>query len=240
MLSTEALNTYDQPGMQSAAGAIERARAVQDRGSRAKQCLEAALGVIEMREGDVGKALHHLTEVYRASNTAALAAVQVEAACPLGVPMRQTGDFDAALSLNAKKMDWDAAHRDSLALSTSTYLQGETLNAMRNFRGAITTSGERARSACRLGIRKVWRSRIWKICQAEIDLGELASARLHCERAAPLLAAAGTTDMLKETWSLLAPRRTSRTRPGSSQQGAGTQRRGHGGARGRARLPDAS
>lgn len=37
-----------------------------------------------------------------------------------GVLMRQIGDFDAALSLNAKKMDWDAAHGDTLALSTST------------------------------------------------------------------------------------------------------------------------
>jgi hypothetical protein len=44
MLSTQALNTYDQPGIKVAAGVITAARADQALGSRSELCLEAVLG----------------------------------------------------------------------------------------------------------------------------------------------------------------------------------------------------
>jgi diguanylate cyclase (GGDEF)-like protein len=204
MLATQALNTYDQPGMRPAAGIIEAARAAQAHRSRSQLCLEAALGVLEMRQGQIGAALQHLTDVYRVSDRPSLTAVQVEAAWPLGVLMRQIGDFDASLSLNAKKMDWDAAHDDTLALSTSTYLQGETLDAMHNFQGAITTFQQARTLSQSVGDLEGAAFENMKICEAEIALGHLAPARQHCASAEPLFAASGITDALKHTQSLLA------------------------------------
>jgi tetratricopeptide (TPR) repeat protein len=169
-----------------------------------------------MRQGKVAAALRHLTEVYRASDTPALAAMQVEAAWPLGVLMREMGDFDAALALDRKKMDWDAAHDDTLALSTSTFLQAETLSSMRNFEGAIAMFRRARALSLSVGDLQGVAFEDTKICQENVSLDNLASARRDCAGAARVFAAAGTTDMLKETQSLVARIDMAEKRPSSA------------------------
>lgn len=204
LLSTAALNIYTQDGIQAAIGAIQAARARQPQNSLSDLCLEIALGTLERRAGENALATRTVTRAYHDSETPARAEAHAAAAIELSSALRGVSDFEEALTLVREKIAWDAAHGDSLALSVSTYLEGEILNAMREFRAGIATF-EKARSiSLSLGDIQGVAFADMRICQGLIDLGRYQAALPRCEGAARVFAASKSTDVLKQTQEYMA------------------------------------
>lgn len=204
LLSTAALNIYTQAGIRAAIGTIEQARVRQPPHSLSDLCLEIALGTLQRRAGETSLATRTMTQAYRDSETPARAEAHAEAAIELSSALRGVGDFQEALTLVREKIAWDSAHGDSQALSVSTYLQGEDLNAMREFRPAIAAF-ERARGISEsIGDHQGIAFSDMRICQSLIELGQYGSAPSRCESAARVFAASRSTEMLKETQEYLA------------------------------------
>jgi diguanylate cyclase (GGDEF)-like protein len=203
LLSTAALNIYTQKGIRAAIDTITAARAALPTGSLSDLCLEITLGTLQRRAGNHALATRTVTEAYRDSETPQRAEAHVEAAIELSSDLRGVGDFQEALTLVREKIGWDDAHHDSLALSVSTYLEAEILDAMRQFQPAIATF-ERARSiSVSLGDRQGVAFSDMRICQSLIELGQYQAARARCDSAAQVFAASKTTDVLKETQEYL-------------------------------------
>ena len=204
LLSTAALNIYTEEGIREAIGTIEKARARQPPRSLSDLCLEIALGTLQRRAGENSLATRTVTRAYRDTETPARAEAHAEAAIELSSALRGVGDFQEALTLVREKIAWDIAHGDSEALSVSTYLEGEDLNAMREFRPAIAAF-ERARGISEaIGDRQGVAFSDMRICQSLIELGQYGPAPSRCESAARVFAASRSTDMLKETQEYLA------------------------------------
>jgi diguanylate cyclase (GGDEF)-like protein len=204
LLSTAALNIYTQNGIRAAIGTIEQARAGEPAGSLSSLCLEIALGELQRRSGANTLATRTLTQAYHDSEMPARAEAHAEAAIELSSALRRVGDFQESLTLVRERIAWDTAHSDSEALSVSTYLEGEDLNAMREFHPAIAAF-QRARSiSASLGDRQGIAFSDMRICQSLIELGQYQAARPHCESAASAFAAARSTDVLKEAQEYLA------------------------------------
>ena len=205
LLSTSALNIYTQQGIRDAIGTIEAARAGQPQDSLSSLCLKITLGNLERRAGEYAQATRTLTQAYRDSEeTPSRAEAHAKAASTLSSALRSVADYQEALTLVGEKITWDDAHGDSLALSVSTYLQGEILVAMRQFQPAIAAY-ERARSiSVSLGDRQGVAFSDMRICQSLIELAQYQAARGRCESAARTFAATKTTDVLKETEEYLA------------------------------------
>jgi diguanylate cyclase (GGDEF)-like protein len=203
LLSTAALNIYTQKGIRAAIDTITAARAALPTGSPSDLCLEITLGTLQRRAGDHALATRTVTQAYRDSETPERAEAHVEAAIELSSDLRGVGDFQEALTLVREKIGWDDAHHDSLALSVSTYLEAEILDAMRQFKPAIATF-ERARSiSVSLGDRQGVAFSDMRICQSLIELRQYEAARARCDSAAQVFAASKTTDVLKETQEYL-------------------------------------
>ncbi|MGH8170839.1 MAG: hypothetical protein ACRETJ_09915, partial [Steroidobacteraceae bacterium] len=199
LLSTVALDIYDQSGIRAATATIEAARARQPPGSLSGLCLGITLGTLEHRAGEDALATRTLTRAYHDSETPQRAEAHSNAAIELASALRSVGDFQEALTLVREKIAWDEAHGDSLDLSVSTYLEGEDLNAMRDFRGAIATF-ERARSiSVSLGDTQGIAFADMRVCQGLIELGRHQAALPRCESAARVFAATKSTDVLKQT-----------------------------------------
>jgi diguanylate cyclase (GGDEF)-like protein len=204
LLSTAALNIYTEGGIREAIRSIESARTLQPRGSLSNLCLEIALGTLQRRFGESSLATRTMTRAYHDSETPARAEAHAEAASELSSALRSVGDFQESLALVREKIAWDAAHADREALSVSTYLEGEDLEAMREFHAAIAAF-ERARAiSASLRDRQGVAFSDMRICQSLIALGQHGAARPRCEDAARAFAASRTTDMLKETQADLA------------------------------------
>ncbi|MBW4051180.1 MAG: GGDEF domain-containing protein [Proteobacteria bacterium] len=204
LLSTAALNIYTQEGIHEAIGAIEKARARQPPHSLSNLCLEIALGTLQRRSGKSALATRTMTQAYHDSEMPARAEAHAEAAIELSSALRGVGDFQQSLTLAQEKIAWDAAHGDAQAVSVSTYLEGEDLNAMREFRAAIAAF-ERARGiSVSLGDHQGVAFSDIRICQSLIELHQYGPARPRCENAARIFAASRSTDMLKETQEHLA------------------------------------
>ncbi|MGH8268985.1 MAG: GGDEF domain-containing protein, partial [Steroidobacteraceae bacterium] len=204
LLSTAALNIYAQDGIRDAISTIEAARARQPQDSLSRLCLEISLGALERRAGENALATRTLTEAYRDSEPPARAEAHAAAAIELSSALRRVGDFAEALTLVREKIGWDNAHGDSLALSVSTYLEGEILNAMREFHAAMATF-ERARGiSVSLGDTQGIAFSDMRICQSLIELDRYRAALPRCSDAARVFAASKSTDVLKETQEYLA------------------------------------
>jgi diguanylate cyclase (GGDEF)-like protein len=204
LLSTADLNIYTQDGIRDAIGTIEAARASQPQDSLSGLCLEITLGILERRAGEDALATRTVTQAYRDSEMPARAEAHAQAAIELSSALRSVGDFPEALTLVREKIGWDEAHGDSLALSVSTYLEGEILNAMREFHAGITTF-ERARDlSVSLGDQQGVAFADMRICQSLIELEQYQPARPRCDSAARVFAASQSTDVLKETREYLA------------------------------------
>lgn len=199
LLSTAALNIYTQGGIREAIRSIESARARQHPHSLSDLCLEIALGTLQRRAGESSLATRTMNQAYRDSETPARAEAHAEAAIELSSALRSVGDFQESLTLVQQTIAWDAAHGDSEALSVSTYLEGEDLEAMREFHPAIA-SFERARNiSASLGDRQGVAFSDMQICQSLIELAHYGAARPRCANAVRVFAASRSTDMLKET-----------------------------------------
>ena len=204
LLATAALNIYTQAGIRGAIGTIESARASQPRDSLSSLCLEIALGSLESRAGEDALTTRTETQAYHDSEAPGRAEAHAEAAIELSSALRNAEDFQEALTLVREKIDWDEAHGDSLALSVSTYLEGELLDAMSEFHAAIPIF-ERARSiSVSLGDHQGVAFSDMRICRSLVELGGYRAARPRCESAARVFAAAQSTDVLKETQEYLA------------------------------------
>jgi diguanylate cyclase (GGDEF)-like protein len=204
LLYTEAYNVRTQAQIHDALAIIAKARAQQPRYSVSGLCLEVALGALERRAGQYALATRTDTMAYRDSEAPALAEVHADAATELSSALQSVGDYDEALALVREKITWDAAQNYSLDLSVSYYLEGEVLNKMLEFRGAIAVF-ERARAiSVALGDRQGIAWDDMEICRALIELKQYQPARARCSDAAPVFAASGSTYVLKEAQEYLA------------------------------------
>ncbi|MFZ0498879.1 MAG: GGDEF domain-containing protein [Steroidobacteraceae bacterium] len=204
LLSTAALNIYTQDGIRDAIGTVKAARAAQPQSSQSSVCLEITLGTLERRAGQNALATRALTQAYRNSETRARAEAHSEAAIELSSALRGLGDYGDALMLVREKIGWDAVQHDSLALSVSYYIEGENLEAMRQFHAAIATF-RRARSiSVSLGDRQGIAFADMRVCQSFLELNQYGQARPRCLDAAQVFSASNTTDVLKETQEYLA------------------------------------
>ncbi len=204
LLSTAALNIYTRDGIRDAIGTIEAARARQPQDSLSSLCLEITLGTLERRAGENALATRTVTQAYHDSETPERAEAHAAAAIELSSALRGVGDFQEALTLTREKIAWDDAHGDSLSLSVSYYLEGEILNAMREFRAAIATF-ERARSiSVSLGDTQGVAFADMRICEGLIARGQYQAALLRCNSAARVFAASKSTDVLKQTHEYVA------------------------------------
>ena len=204
LLSTAALNIYTSAGIRDAILSITAARDRQPAGSLSALCLQIALGTLQRRTGENSLATRTMTQAYRDSETPQRAEAHAQAAIELSSALRGVGDFQEALTLLGEKIAWDTAHGDSEALSVSTYLEGEDLNAMREFHPAIAAF-ERARGiSVSIGDHQGVAFADMRICESLIELGDYGPARPRCEDAARVFASARSTDMLKETREYLA------------------------------------
>lgn len=204
LLSTAALTVHARSGIREAIRSIDSARALQAPGSLSNLCLEIALGTLERRAGESSQATRTLNRAYRDSETPARAEAHAEAAVGLSSALRGAGDFQEALALVREKIAWDAAHGDEEALSVSDALEGEDLEAMREFHPAIA-SFERARDiSASLRDRQGVAFSDMRICRSLIELGRYGAAAPRCENAARAFASSRSTDMLKETQTYLA------------------------------------
>jgi len=204
LLSTAALNIYTQDGIRQAIGTIEAARAEQPRDSLSNLCLEITLGTLERRDGENALATRALTRAYRDSETRARAEAHAAAAIGLSSALRGLGDYGDALMLVREKIAWDAAQRDSLALSVSYYIEAEILQGMRRFQAAIATFERARRISVSLGDIQGIAFADMRVCQSLIELNQYAQARPRCVDASKVFAASSTTDVLKETQEYLA------------------------------------
>jgi len=204
LLSTSALNIYTQDGIREAIGTIERARDEQPEGSLSRTCLEITLGALERRAGDNVQATRTLIRAYHDTETPERAEAHSMAASALSSALRAVGDFEEALTLQRERIAWDTAHGNSLALSVSTYLEGEILEAVREFHAAIATFQQARRLSVSLGDTQGVAFSDMRICQVLIELNQYQAARSSCDSAARVFAASKTTDVLKETKGYLA------------------------------------
>jgi diguanylate cyclase (GGDEF)-like protein len=204
LLSTAALDIYTQHGIGNAISTIAAARARQPEDSLSGVCLEIALGALERRANESALATRTLTQAYHDTETPARAAAHADAAIELSSALRGVGDFQEALTLVRQKIAWDAAHHAAEALSVSTYLEAEDLQAMRRFPAAIDAF-RRARSiSASLGDREGVAFSDMRLCQLLIGLGRYRVARARCDAAAQVFAASKSTDVLKQTQVYLA------------------------------------
>jgi diguanylate cyclase (GGDEF)-like protein len=204
LLSTDALNVYTQSGIRDAIESIARARTQQPADSLSGLCLEITLGILERRAGQSALATRTDTAAYHDSETPARAEAHAEAAIELSSALRGVGDYQEALTLVRQKISWDTARHHSLALSVSTYLEGELLDSMGDFPDAIATF-RRARSvSVGLGDTQGIAFSDMRICHSLIELNDFQAANPRCSSAAAVFAASKTTDVLKQTRVYLA------------------------------------
>src|SRR6185437_5156916 len=204
LLSTSALNIYTQDGIREAMATIQAARDAQPVDSLPRTCLEITLGTLQRRAGENAQAARTLIRAYHDTEMPARAEAHSMAASALSSALRAVGDLEEALTLQRERIAWDTAHGNSLALSVSTYLEGEILEAVLEFHEAIATFEQARNISVSLGDTQGVAFSDMRICQTLIELKQYPAARSSCNSAARVFAASKTTDVLKETKGYLA------------------------------------
>lgn len=195
----------DSAGIAAAIQTIEAARTSQTPGSQADTCLLINRGLLEHRLGREDLAIVTLPQAYRASSgSSALMETHIMAADMLSVVMRSMGDYSQALALNQEKIDWDTEHHATQALSVSRFMRGQILNLMGDYDGAIGEFEKAGRFSASLGDQQGIASVDQRICEAHIELGQLAAAQRECSIALRIFSESRATDSLKETQVLQA------------------------------------
>ena len=204
LFSTEAENVYDAAGITNAKRSVEAARAAGVAGPGADICLQITLGTLQFRENRADLAVPTLTQAYRESDATGRAQQRMLAASILSTVMRDLGDYRQALALNDEVIEWNAAHHETLALSVSRYLRGVILIEMHEFQSAVLALANARALSVSIGDQQGVAFSDMRICQVQIEQGELAAARSRCENALAIFEAAGSVDVIKQTRSLLA------------------------------------
>jgi diguanylate cyclase (GGDEF)-like protein len=213
LLLANADTTYDKAGIAAELETLEGARATQGRGSAADTCLLIKRGLLEHRQGREDLAVITLTQAYRASAPAKAAngeaggpvtVAHILAADTLSVVMRSMGDYDQALALNQEKLDWDTAHGATMALSVSRFMRGQILKIEGDFNGSLAEFQKARSLSVSLGDPEGIAFADQRICEAHIELGELAPAQRECANALKIFSAKKSADATKETEALQA------------------------------------
>jgi diguanylate cyclase (GGDEF)-like protein len=196
---------YDSAGVAAAIQTIEAARAAQPPGSQADTCLLINRGLLEHRLGREDLAIVTVTQAYRASSgSEASAETHIMAADALSTVMSSMGDYSQALALNQEKLDWDTHHGASMSTSVSRFMRGQILKLMGNYDGAIDEFEKARTFSASLGDQQGIASADQRICEAHIELGQLAPAQLECSNALRIFTESRSIDSLKETQVLQA------------------------------------
>ena len=204
LLSAYAENVYDEAGIANAARTIETARASQTPGSLADTCLLITLGRLQYRQDRPDLATATLTQAYRVSMTPEMARQRVLAAHALSPVMRAMGDYAQALALNQEVIDWNTAHGESLSLSVSRFVRGVIFSALHDYPSAIGQFTESRGLSVTLADAQGVAFADLRICEAQIELRQLLSARQQCESALGAFTASHTIDEVKDAQTLLA------------------------------------
>jgi diguanylate cyclase (GGDEF)-like protein len=205
LLMAYANAVYDSAGIAAAIQTIEAARAAQPSGSQADTCLLINRGLLEHRLGREDLAIITLTQAYRASiGSETRAETHIMAADTLSTVMRSMGDYSQALALNQEKIDWDSEHGASMALSVSRFMRGQILKLMGNYDGAIAEFEKARIFSASLADEQGIAFADQRICEAHIELGQLAPAQRECSNALRIFGEARSIDSLKETQVLQA------------------------------------
>jgi diguanylate cyclase (GGDEF)-like protein len=204
LLAAHAENVYDAAGIAAAIESVEQVRAANTIEAVADTCLQVTLGTLQYRQDRSDLAIATLTQAYRAADLAGYSKQRMLAADVLSAVMREIGDHKQALELNAEVVAWYESHGETLALSVSQYLRGNIYQDMRDFAAAVAAfEGARALSVSVADNQGVAFTDM-KLCEVQIELGQLAAARSRCESALRVFAPAQATDVIKQTQALLA------------------------------------
>jgi diguanylate cyclase (GGDEF)-like protein len=205
LLNAYASAVYDSAGIAAAIQTIEAARAAQPPGSQADACMLINRGLLEHRLGREDLAIVTLTQAYRASSgSEAMSETHNMAADTLSTVMRSMGDYSQALALNQERLDWDTDHDASMSLSVSRFMRGQILKLMGNYDGAIAEFEKARTFSVSLGDQQGIAFADQRICEAHIELGQLAPAQRECSNALRIFGQARSIGSLKETQVLQA------------------------------------
>jgi len=176
-------SVYDSAGISSALKTVENERSLQAPNSAADLCLLIARGLLEHRSDREDLAVATFMQAYRSSADNAVPEVHIASAENLSLAMRSMGDYSQALSLNQEKIDWDAAHDAPTSLSLSRFMRGQILQRMGDHPGAIAEFGKARALSVSLDDPRAIAFADKAICESQIELGELQTAKRKCDDA---------------------------------------------------------
>jgi diguanylate cyclase (GGDEF)-like protein len=183
LLATWAANTFDETAIPGAIETVEGVRKLQPEGSAAEACMLIALGRLHLQNDRTDGATAALTRAYRMSAGEERAQQRVLAADALSVVMRDVRDFEQALDLNREVLEWDLHHAATYSLATTRLIRAAILRSMGKHQEAIEElQATRAFSvAIHDDIGVAYDDLL--LCQSNIAVKELKSARAQCENA---------------------------------------------------------
>lgn len=204
LLADYADGVYDGAGITTAIKDIEAERLAQAPHSAADTCLLITRGLLEHRQGRADLAIVTLTQAYADSTAPTVTERHILAATVLSVVMRSMGDYAQALALNQEAIDWDSAHGASLSLSVSRFMRGQVLRLMGSYDAAIVEFSQARKLSVTLDDDQGVAFADLRICEAHIELAQLATARHECANAESIFSAAHAADSVKEAEALSA------------------------------------
>ncbi|HTU66077.1 MAG TPA: diguanylate cyclase [Steroidobacteraceae bacterium] len=204
LMTILAENIYDAAGIETQLQAIEAARAGQTAGSVADACLATTLGMLQFRQDRADLAISTLSQAYRASDSPARREQRILTASVLASIMRELGDYKQALSLNSEVIEWNASHDEQLQLSVSRYLRGVILIDMREFDAAVLAFKNARELSVKIGDEQGIAYADMRICESQVETGDIAGATPRCENAFRIFSAARSPDTIKQVLALQA------------------------------------
>ncbi len=204
LLATYAETVYDTAGLERETAKLAAAAARQPARSQANVCLLTTLGWLQHRLNQDDLAVGTLTRAYRQSSLANLGRQRALAAEALATVMDGMGDFDQALDLTGETINWEQSQHASQMLSGTRYARGMVLLGKGDYGAALSEFDEVRRLGRQIADHQGVAFADLRICEARIRLGQSAAGRASCEAAQARFAAAGVTQMVKESRALLA------------------------------------
>jgi len=204
LLSAYSENVYDHAGIDTALKSVEAVRSRLEPDSVAESCLRTTLGTLQYRQDRADLAVVNLMHAYRTGKTHGRMVQRMIAASALSKVMREMGDYNQALALNAEVIEWNVAQKASLNLSVTRFLRGSILKEQRLFPEAI----EEYRKARELSVDLDDSQGIafadLELCKVLIELGQHSEARQRCDNALRLFVIARSNDVIKHARAGLA------------------------------------
>jgi diguanylate cyclase (GGDEF)-like protein len=204
LLSVFAENVYDQAGIDAAIKSVETARTAQAADSIAESCLLISEGVLQLRQNRADLAIVSLTHAYQSSVANNRLEQRMLAAAALSSLMRDMGDYTQALALNAEVIDWNTAQEAQLSLSVSRFLRGAILTETRSFTAAVDEFAKARELSVALKDEQGIAFADLRLCELQIEIGELSQSRERCTSALRIFTAAHSTDVAKQARAGLA------------------------------------